>query len=144
MQFLDAKWILHLAKFHHGARALENVYIVHQPRRRPNIMQSLVGFRHRCSNEAKMWNPLKFAGVQQSKESISAASRPKFAILRGHVGDILLFNKFFPIVDMCLSCEDIARQNCVMVPKWRFLFFCVLYFQRAACRTFQTCILNSH
>jgi len=23
-------------------------------------------------------------------------------------------------------------------------FFCVLYLQRAACSTFQTCILNSH
>jgi len=22
---------------------------------------------------------------------------------------------------MCLSCEDIARQSCAMVPKWRFL-----------------------
>ena len=28
---------------------------------------------------------------------------------------------FFLIVDMCLSCEDIARQSCVMVPRWRFL-----------------------
>jgi len=28
---------------------------------------------------------------------------------------------FFPIVDMCLSCEDIARQTCAMVPRWRFL-----------------------
>jgi len=28
---------------------------------------------------------------------------------------------FFPIVDTCLSCEDIARQICVMVPRWRFL-----------------------
>jgi len=26
----------------------------------------------------------------------------------------------FPIVDMCLSCEDIARQTCAMVPRWRF------------------------
>jgi len=26
---------------------------------------------------------------------------------------------FFPIVDTCLSCEDIARQICAMVPKWR-------------------------
>jgi len=25
---------------------------------------------------------------------------------------------FFPIVDMCLSCEDIARQSCAMVPRW--------------------------
>ena len=22
---------------------------------------------------------------------------------------------------MCLSCEDIARQSCAMVPRWRFL-----------------------
>ena len=28
---------------------------------------------------------------------------------------------FFPIVDTCLSCEDIARQICAMVPKCRFL-----------------------
>ena len=28
---------------------------------------------------------------------------------------------FFAIVDMCLSCEDIARQSCAIVPKWRFL-----------------------
>ena len=31
------------------------------------------------------------------------------------------FNKFFPIVDTCLSSEDIARQSGRMVPKWRFL-----------------------
>jgi len=29
--------------------------------------------------------------------------------------------KFFSsIVDTCLSCEDIARQSCGMVPRWRF------------------------
>ena len=28
---------------------------------------------------------------------------------------------FFPIVDTCLSFEDLARQSCAMVPKWRFL-----------------------
>jgi len=31
-----------------------------------------------------------------------------------------VLNKFFPIVDRCLSCEDIARQICVIVPRWRF------------------------
>jgi len=31
----------------------------------------------------------------------------------------LLFNKFFPIVDICLSCEDIARQISAMVRRWR-------------------------
>ena len=28
---------------------------------------------------------------------------------------------FFPIVDTCRSCEDIARQSCAMMPRWRFL-----------------------
>ena len=28
---------------------------------------------------------------------------------------------FYPIVDACLSSEDIAQQSCAMVPKWRFL-----------------------
>jgi len=29
--------------------------------------------------------------------------------------------RFFPIVDVCLSCKDIARQSCAIVPRWRFL-----------------------
>jgi len=96
-----------------------------------------------CSNAAKTRNPLKFAGVPQTGQQISAASKPKFTILWGHLEDILLLNKVFPIVDTCLSCEDIARQSCAMVPIWRFFgdFFCVLCFQRAACSRFQTCIL---
>jgi len=64
---------------------------------------------------------MKFAGVPQTTGSISAASGPKFTILWGHMEDILKLNKFFPIVDTCLSCEDIVRQSCVTVPKWRFL-----------------------
>ena len=47
-----------------------------------------------CSNAAKTRNLLKFAGVPQTNETISAASGPKFNILRRHVGD-MLFNKFF-------------------------------------------------
>ena len=61
---------------------------------------------------AKTWNPLKLAAVPQTTGSISAASAPKFTILWGHVEDILLLSKFFPIVDTCLSCEDMARQLC--------------------------------
>ena len=34
------------------------------------------------------------------------------------VEELLLFNMFFPIVDTCLSCEDMARQICAMVSKW--------------------------
>ena len=50
-----------------------------------------------------------------------AASGPKFTILWGHVEEILLLKSFFPIVDVCLSCEDIAWRSCAMVPRWRFL-----------------------
>ena len=35
-----------------------------------------------------------------------------------------MFSKFFPIVDICLSCEDTARQTCdgaQMAYFWRFL-----------------------
>jgi len=73
-----------------------------------------------CSNTAKTWNPLKLAGVPQTPKLTSAASGLKFPILYEHVGEILLFNSFFLIVDPFFSCEDIARQSCVMVPRWRF------------------------
>jgi len=52
------------------------------------------------------WN---LQGVPQTCQWISAVSGPKFTILSGHVEEVLLFNKFFPIVDTCLSSEDIAR-----------------------------------
>ena len=73
-----------------------------------------------CSNAAKMRNSLKLAGAPQTTGPISAASGPKFSILWGHLEEILLLNKFFPIVDTCLSCKDMPRQSCAMVPRWRF------------------------
>jgi len=48
-----------------------------------------------CSNAAKTRNPLKLAGVPQTRQQISAVSRPKFAILWRHVEEVLLLNKFF-------------------------------------------------
>ena len=72
-----------------------------------------------CSNAAKTRKPLKFAGVPQTTEPISAVTGPTFAILWGHVNEILLLSKFFRL--SILSCEDIARQSCAMVPRWRFL-----------------------
>ena len=58
--------------------------------------QSFAGATTRVlsSNAAKTRNPLKFAGMPQSNETISAASRPKFTILQEDVGEILLFSKF--------------------------------------------------
>jgi len=78
MQDLDVKWILHLGNFRQGARAPKSEYIVYQPRRRPDIVHSL---RRHCSDEAKMRNPLKFAGVPQTPGLISAFGGPKLAIL---------------------------------------------------------------
>jgi len=85
-----------------------------------------------CSNAAKTQNPLKFVGVPQTPEKISAVSGPKFTILPGHVLEVLLLNKFFPIVDICLSCEDMARQSCAMVPTWRFFASCICSEPRTA------------
>jgi len=48
-----------------------------------------------CSNAAKTRNPLKLLEVPQTNETIEAASAPKFTILWGRVGEILLLNKFF-------------------------------------------------
>ena len=48
-----------------------------------------------CSNAAKTRNPMTLAGVPQTNETISAASRPKFTVLWRHLEEILLLNKFF-------------------------------------------------
>jgi len=48
-----------------------------------------------CSNAAKTQNLLKFVGVPQTPELISAVSGLKFTILSGHVEEVLLLNKFF-------------------------------------------------
>ena len=50
--------------------------------------------------------------------------------------EILLLNKFFPIVDTCLNYKDIARQSCAMVPRWQifddFFVSCIGSEPRAA------------
>ena len=72
-----------------------------------------------CSKAAKTQKPLKVAGVLRTPKTISAASMSKFTILWGMWSRYCCL-KVFPIVDTCLSCEDIARQICGIVPRWRF------------------------
>jgi len=72
-----------------------------------------------CSNAAKMRNPLKFAGVPQTRQQISAVSGPKFTIFWDIWRRYCCLTSFFPIVNTCLSCEDTARQSCAMMPRWR-------------------------
>ena len=74
-----------------------------------------------CSNAAKTRNPLKLAGVPKLTKRSQALVGRSSPYCGGHLEKILVLNNFFPMVDTCLSCEDIARQSCAMVPRWRFL-----------------------
>jgi len=99
-----------------------------------------------CSNAAKTRNPLKFKGVPQTCQQISAASGRKFTVLSAHVGEELLFNKFFFRLSIYALVATISSDKIV---RWCtdgafFAIFWVLHFLRATCSTFQTCILNSH
>jgi len=73
-----------------------------------------------CSKGAKTRNPLKLDGVPETTVPSSAASGPKLSILWGYIWiRYCCLTSFFPIVDTRLSCEDIARQSCTMVRRWR-------------------------
>jgi len=65
--------------------------------------------RERC------WNLLGCPKLTKRSQPLVGRSSPYCR----EVGEILLFNKFFLIVDTCLSCEYIAQQSCAMVPRWR-------------------------
>jgi len=89
---LGTKWMLHLTKFCYGARTLENVYIVYEPRRQPNIVQSLVGF------------PLS---------DLAAVTKPRCETCWNLLGCPKLKNWSQPLV--CRSsqyCEDMWRRYC--------------------------------
>jgi len=95
-----------------------------------------------CSNAAKTRKLLKFAEVPQTRQQISAVSRPKLTILWGHVDEVSMFNTFF---SDCRYMPPLRRYSPTkLCDGAKMAIFCVLYFQRAACSTFQTCILNSH
>jgi len=102
---------------------------------------------HPCSNAAKTRHPLKFRGVPQTRQQISAASRPKFTLLSEHAEQVsyCCLTSFFPIVDICQLVAKISSDKIVRwCPDGAFMaIFWVLHFQRATCSTFQTCILNS-
>jgi len=78
-----------------------------------------------CSKAAKTRYQLKFAGVPQNTEPISAASGPKFTILWDICRTYCCLVSFFTIVDRCLSCEDIAQKTCAMVRRWTESEFCM-------------------
>jgi len=97
----------------------QNIHLVYQPEDGQTLCKVWLTSAEwrRCSNKAKTQNPLKFAWVSQTCQPISSISGLKFTILWAHVEEILLFNKFFSDCQY-ISCEDIARQRCVMVHRF--------------------------
>ena len=75
----------------------------------PNVMVALPNMVAPSVQRRKVWltptaktrNPLKFDGVPQTRQQISAVSRPKFTILRGHVEDISLLKQLFFRLSIC-------------------------------------------
>jgi len=65
------------------------------------------------SNAAKTQKPLKFAGVPQTCQQISAVSMPKFIIIWGHVEEASVFNKFFFRLSIHASAAKIQSDKVV-------------------------------
>jgi len=60
----------------------------------------------------------------------------------GHVEEVSVFNRFF---SDCRYIPQLQRYSPTkLCDGAKMAICCVLHFQRAACSTFQTCILNSH
>jgi len=64
------------------------------------------------------WNLVGCPKLTKRSQRLVGRSSP-------YCGDIwriyCCLTSFFPIVDTCFSCKDIARQRCAMVPRWWFL-----------------------
>jgi len=78
---------------------------------------------------------LKFAGVSQTPEPISAVGGPKFAILCGHVEEVLLFNKFFRLSMRALVAKiqpNKVVRWCADGDFWRLFATCIFSEPHAA------------
>jgi len=73
-----------------------------------------------CSNAAKTRKPLKVAGVPKLPKRFQPLVGRRSPYSGYMWKRYCCLTSIFPIVDKCLSCEDIARQSCAMVPRWRF------------------------
>ena len=96
-----------------------------------------------CSNAAKTRNPLKFAGVPQTPETISAVVGRSSLQYENMWMRYCCLTSFFRLSIHAL----VAKIQLDKFVRWcrdgDFLrHFCVLYFQPAACSTYQTWILN--
>jgi len=68
-------------------------------------------------------------GAPNSRSDLSRSWAEVHHVVRGRY---CCLTSFFPIIDMCLSREDIAWQSCAMVPRWRIFASCISSEPRAA------------
>ena len=124
----------------------QNVYIIYQHRRRPNIVQCFVNLRWAtlASNESKMRYPLKFAGMPQTRQHISAVSGQSSPYCEHMWRRYCHLTSFSRLTIHALLAKIQPDKHVQWCADGDFCVICVLYFQRAACSTFQTCILNWH
>jgi len=71
-----------------------------------------------CSNAAKTRNPLKFAGVPQTRQQISAISRPKLPYYEYMWRTYRCLTSFFSDCRYVPSLRRYRPTNCAMVPRW--------------------------
>ena len=62
------------------------------------------------------WNLQGFPKLANGSQLLVGRSSPYSEDMRERY---CCLTSLFSIVDTCLSCEDIGRQTCVMVPRWR-------------------------
>jgi len=102
----------------------------------PNVMAALPNIRGAlCSTPQFGWRPiLECCAVTlprcetrwnlQGCPKLPDQSQPLVGRSSPYCGNMwkryCCLKSFFPIVDTCLTCEDIAQQICAMVPRWRF------------------------
>jgi len=101
----------------------------------PNVMAALLNIGGAlCSTPQFGWRPLLECRAVtlprretrwnlQGCTKLTKRSQPLVGRSSPYCGDISrrygCLTSFFPIVDTCLSSEDIAQQSCGIVPRWR-------------------------
>ena len=92
-------------------------------RRRPMFNAAKFGWRPLLECRAVMmprcetrWNLLGCPKQPNRSQPLVGRSSPYCEDMWGRYWCL---TSFFPVVDTCLSCEDIARQSCATVPSWQ-------------------------
>jgi len=113
----------------------------------PNVMVALPNIGGTSVQRRKVWRPLLECRAVtlprcetrwnlQGCPKLPDRSQPLVGLSLPYCANMWrrysCFKSFFPIVDTCLSCEDIAGQSCAMVHRWQFFASCIFSEPRSA------------